>query len=984
MNDQKSKSVIVAGAGISGVCLALQIAESGCPVYLVEKSPHIGGMLSRLDHQFPTNGCGMCRMLPMQNRIHTVQTCLRKGLFHTNITVLPLTEIRSVTGVPGNLTVSVIQTVHGVDPDKCMACGKCDVVCPVVIPDEFNCQLSQTKAIYAPLPHQYPAKRIIDLLSCTRCGECLKVCPTHAISLDRYEKSFDIPQVAGIILSPGIDIYPPETTDLYGYGKYPNVVTTTAFERVLSSTGPFAGNPVRPSDKAPIRNVAWIHCVGSRNITIGADYCSSVCCMIALKQAVLFHEKQEGQTTLFYMDMRTFGRDYQRYRDKAESQYGVRFIRCRVHSIEPANDTGDLIVRYVTPSGTIEHSIFDMVVLAVGQASTQLLPDYARQDGVWLIRDGREWKDIAESVIGAYTTASQVIRQLKHQGLIPTKQNSTSIPMLPIFQQKPVVQVILFEDDAPHVSWNAVADAILQLPGKVKLIRLSSILNPANWESIEQEIMSGKANRWVMVGCYPYPIGSHIKKLSMKTGVPETLIEVADVHLILQNEKEPANSVKAIVRQIEMSIAQVQMRRIPLKISLSLNQTVMIIGAGAAGLSAALTLADLGTHVVVVEKSDRLGGNLAACKMSELKQAVDKLVHDTSNHPKIKILTHSEVTGSKGRGGKFTSIVKDKDGNHQTIYHGAVVIATGGRPGSTLAYGLGTHERIVSQFDFEKIIYDVAFSNQELRQVVMIQCAGCREEPKNYCSRICCQKSLIHALRIKEVHPHAEIIIFYRDMMTYGQSEKIYTEARRKGVLFFPYERHQPPRVHIEQGAPTVTGVDPVFHTHVTVQPDWISLAVGVEPHPIHSLVNLFHVQTTSDGFILEADIKWRPVDTEQVGVFTAGLARCPVRGDEAIKQGEAAAIRAWTYLQNDSQVIQTAYPLAIVRHTLCTRCEACISVCPYQARYRDEELNQIIVDVLACQGCGACAVACPNSATVIGNFEDGCVMEMMDIVTGD
>ncbi|MBU4185034.1 MAG: 4Fe-4S binding protein, partial [Proteobacteria bacterium] len=252
-----------------------------------------------------------------------------------------------------------------------------------------------------------------------------------------------------------------------------------------------------------------------------------------------------------------------------------------------------------------------------------------------------------------------------------------------------------------------------------------------------------------------------------------------------------------------------------------------------------------------------------------------------------------------------------------------------------------------------------------------------REEPRNYCSRVCCIKSLNNALKIKQIHPDAEVYIFYRDIMTYGDSERIYTEARKKGIIFIPFDLDSKPEVLVESGGLLVKGIDPLLGIPVELKPDWLSLAVGVVPNPIEDLVKIFGIETTQDGFIKEADSKWRPVDTGHEGIFVCGLARAPARADEAMKEGEAAAQRALRILSKNEIMPQRL--LARVRHSICSACGLCIEVCPFNARYIDTVEGKIMVDIASCQGCGTCAAICPNSATLIVDFEDDGIMNVIE-----
>jgi heterodisulfide reductase subunit A2 len=401
------------------------------------------------------------------------------------------------------------------------------------------------------------------------------------------------------------------------------------------------------------------------------------------------------------------------------------------------------------------------------------------------------------------------------------------------------------------------------------------------------------------------------------------------------------------------------------------------VGAGPAGLSAALALADLHIRVVVVEKSDRPGGNAVHIHDDELKEAVGALVQRAEQHPLITIYCGASVVSHRGLPGRFAAEISVAGGGKEVVAHGAVVLAVGGNPSETGAYGMGSHESVITQFDLERRLHAPENAFDPPGSVVMIQCAGSREEPNNYCSRICCAKALSNALLLKERQPDAKIWIFYRDIMTYGDLEKIYTRARAAGVFLIPFDPGQKPTVTVENATIVVAGRDPIMGEDIRLAPDLVALSTGVVPAPAGELSRIFGIRLTQDGFIREADAKWRPVDTGREGIFTAGLCRAPANARGAMAEGEAAAYRACRILGRAR--IGDQRHSARVRHAICSHCELCIEACPYDARYIDLREKKIMVDAAACQGCGACAAVCPNSASVLTDFEDSGILDAIE-----
>ena len=849
LNNQKYSHVLIIGAGISGMHAAIDLAETGCRVTLADKSAAPGGILTQIDHQFPDDHCGMCRMLPMINRDDCRQVCLRKGLDHEHIRILTQTEVLEVSGAPGDMTVTLATIPTGVNPERCTDCGECETVCPVEVPDKFNASLSFCKAIFKPVPHQSGSTRNINWDACTRCNACRDACPESAINLDNTPQTHTLQNVAGAIYTPGAELFDPSTVDLYGFGVLPNVVTSTGFERLLNSAGPFAASTVRPSDRQPIKKIAWLQCVGSRNLMLGADHCSTACCMIAVKEAILAHEKigNHVETTIFYMDMRTFGRDFQRYKDRAEKELGVRFIRCRVHSIEPADIPGDLIISYVDKEGQRIEEIFDLAVLSTGRKPAPELPDFVRHDGVFMPDLVQQFKDISESVTASGAAAAKLLKKI-------------------------------FRQTQP----------------------------------------------------------------SDKTSADESSDD---------SQSRPV------------------------------EKTALVLGGGPAGLSAALALAGFDVKVALVEKNDACGGNAVHIYDTDTRQSIHQLIVDVQNHPLITVYKNAQVIGHQGIPGRFVSRIKLSGDAEKILVHGATVIATGGRAAQTDAYGCGSDDRIMTQFELEKRLNKGKLDQDPPKSVVMIQCAGSREEPANYCSRICCVKALNNAIGLKERWPETDIRVFYRDIMTCGDTETLYTEARRKGIFFIPFDVNAKPMVRTDGSDIFVSGHDPVKNAEVTFKPDMVALSTGVSPSPAEDMARMFGIPLTVDGFVKEADYKWRPVDSPREGIFVAGLGRAPQTAQQSMREGEAAACRALRILQSD--IIKPQRVTAIVRHAICSRCELCIEICPYGARFYDTEQNRVMVDAAACQGCGACAAICPNSATLLGEFEDHGVMEALETALG-
>ncbi len=1006
-------AALVIGAGVSGIRAALDLAEAGYLVTLTERAPAIGGILAKLDYQFPTDHCGMCKMLPVVGREAGSEHCMRKGLFHDNIRILPFTEVQELSGDPGAYRARLRRRARYVDPDVCVGTGKCVAVCPVDVADEFNQGLTSRKAIFRPVPNNAANNYVIDAEACTRCGECVEVCPVGAIDLEARDEELTV-EVDAVVIATGSGIYRPTDLDRRNYSSSPDVVTALEFERLVSGTGCYeAGFIPRPSDGRPARKIAWLQCVGSRNPKEGRDYCSSICCMFALKEAVLAHEKggQGIETTIFYIDLRTFGKGFHRYQEQAVAEHGVELVRTRVHSVEPAPD-GTLRIRHLTPSGDRwEDRRFDLVVLSTGQVPQQATSELARmvgvepdphghfpraggvekvksaKAGVYLCGSIAGLTDISDALVSGSSAAGEAAKLLARLGRRPTDP-AEELPLKPCRREVAKVQLVLCGyrkagGGQGGVDLSAVAGAIGARQGLVAIDVIEDLSGDQGLEQVQELLAASEANRVLFGGVLPLGRRRQLTRLAREAGFSPQLTDLIELREAIDEQAAVnGNRMARIVGKLTVAIERIKASEMLAARTVPMTRRALVVGGGVAGLRAALSLADRGIPVDLVERADRLGGwarERVHYTLDHLSPPalIGDFARQAEAHELIEVHLRSEVIESEGQIGGFTTRILRRGAEQGeargeqekiTIEHGAAIIATGGTEALTDLYGHQQSDRILTQSEVEGGIASGELDARGWGTVVMIQCVGSRETGAglhDYCSRICCSAALKNAFKIREINPDARIVILYRDLMTYGFLEEHFTAARKAGIIFARYDRQRKPEVELRDGRPVVRFVDQVLQQPVEVAADLLALSTGVEPAAKNAAVGkAFDVPLDPDGFFQEAESKWRPVDFLRNGIFLAGTAHAPAPMVDVVAQAEAAAQRAYTYLSKDA----LAAPMATstVHQANCARCQTCVSVCPFDARHHDAVRDQIVVDPASCQGCGLCAAACPNNAAAM------------------
>jgi heterodisulfide reductase subunit A len=989
MAGKKVGAVLVVGGGVAGIQASLDLADSGFKVYLIDQSPSIGGVMAQLDKTFPTNDCSMCILSPK---------LVATGR-HPNIIILTNSEVAGLEGEAGSFEVKLRRKSRYILEDKCTGCGDCAQKCPIVVLDSFNERLANRSAVYVKYPQAVPLKYMIDREKCIGCGTCQEICKAHAIQYDQDDSEVKL-KVGSIILAPGFESFDARLKTEYGYGRFSNVVTSIEFERILSASGPYGGLVLRPSDGEIPKKIAFIQCVGSRDFQLGNNYCSAACCMYGMKEAVIAkeHTPLKLDAKIFFMDMRSYGKEFDAYYERAQGEWGIQFVRSRVAGVTEDPKTGNLFVHYVEDE-TPKTEEFDMVILSTGMQPPKNVEKLAKNLGIKLNKYNfceteafspmetsksgilvcgafSAPKDIPESVAqasGAAAKAMSIIAsergtQITVKEYPPERDVSQEEPRIGVFVCHcginiggvvNVPEVVGYAKTLPHVVY-AEANLYTCSQDTQKLIR--------------DKIVQNKLNRVIVASCTPRTHESLFKETVQESGLNPYLFEMTNIRdqcswVHMHEPKEATKKAKDLVRSV---VAKAQLLKSLEKPLINVIPVCLILGGGVSGMTAACELAEQGFEVHLVEREKDLGGHLRTIryllgKGDDPKAKLDALVRAVQKNGKIHVYLGAEVVDIYGFVGNFKSKIRQQDGKEKEIEHGTVIVATGATEYRPTEYLYGKDKRVVTQHELEEKLADGKFKG---KSVVMIQCVGARNEERPNCARICCGQAIKNALKIKEVAPESEVYVLYKDMRAYGFKEDYYREAATKGVLFVNYDDERQPQVVNCNGQLRVTFWEPVIGERFEVEPDLLVLSAATVPNPDNKHVaEMLKVPLTKDGFFLEAHMKLRPVDFATEGVFLCGMAHSPKYIDESIAQACAAAARAATILSK--KTIEMEGIIANVSEDLCSGCRICEYLCPYLAvEMKDKEGKPIahVVEAL-CKGCGACGAACPTKAITMGHF---------------
>lgn len=1014
-------AALVVGGGIGGMRAALDLADAGLKVYLVEQTPCLGGRVAQLGYMFPQHDCVLCRGTADHG-----YGCTRPSISpayiqhnqHPNIEILTNTHIMEVEGEAGDFTVSLRQEPRYVDPLRCTSCGKCAEICPVELPNSYQFGMTNRKAAYKVAARAAPDAYLIDKGPyCESCGKCVTACPTGAINLHEQPRLLTI-EVGAIILALGFKVFESESLEELGYRRFPNVIPSMQYERLASRSGPTEGIITRLSDGKRPKSIAWLQCIGSRDQQNA--FCSSICCMYATKEAILAKQRlgEEVDCSVFIMDERAFNKEYSAYFAKSRDQHGIAYNRCRISAIQEDPATHDLILHYAEPNGKLRQERFEMVVLATGlqppESARQLAdmlgielnqhgfcytdkftPLQTSRPGVFVCGAFSSPKEIVETIIDASGAAAEVMRLLNSR--LHTYPYSKAFPFLStgdlpaerdVSGEKPRIGVFACtcgDTISEVIDVPNLVHAASHIPGVELAEMIDYACFPEAQESLKRRIQETGINRVVVAACSNRTHESLFERTIRQAGLNPYLLEVVNLReqcsAVHHNQIEIAN--RKAVEMVRVAVGRVALAQAVNKEKHHCLPTALVIGGGVSGMTTALAIADSGYDVHLVERSEMLGGNLRNLYYVAEGYNPQRLLRDLVNrvraHQRIVIHTRSEVVGQSGHVGHFVTQISTRRNGHldiASIEHGVTIVATGAQ--EVRDHPLLEFPLVITQQDLEEKIIHHPEEIAALKSVVMIQCVRPEGAP-DYCSRVCCTNTIKNAIRLKLFNPGCQVTVLYKNIVTYGFREEHYTEARRLGVVFIRYTDDRPPEVRLENNRLVVHVYDMALDRWVKIPTDLIPMSMSIAPSDgTPELGKMLHVPISSEGFFEEAQMKLRPMDFMRDGIFLAGMAHYPKFIEESISHALAAAGRAITLLSQDTLYLGGV--IAQVDPEKCVGCLTCTRTCPFsipqiitlEGRHGVGGLGgAAFIDPALCQGCGTCTGECPANAIQLFNYTD-------------
>ena len=1010
-----NSNIMVIGAGISGIEAGLTLAEQGYKVILVERTSSVGGRMAQLDKTFPTLDCSICILAPK----------MVESSRHPNIELLMYSEVQEVSGEAGNFNVKVLKKAKYVNWDSCTGCGACSEKCPMKkIPSEFEEGMGNRTAIYIPFPQAVPRKAVIDAEKCLyltkgACELCVKECEAGSINWDMKDEVVEY-NVASIIVATGIDQLDPSVLDRYHYGEYPNVITAMQYERLLSASGPTGGEILKPLDKEHAHKIAFIACVGSRNEDLCA-YCSKFCCMYMAKEGVVTREHApDTEVTIYFNDIRVIGKNQEEFIERAKNEYDLHYHHGIPGDIREDPKTHELLVKSANlDNSDVQVDKYDLVVLANAVTPRADAGKLAKilgieQNELGFFKTPNSTEDLRSSRDGIYVTGScqspdDIANSVAKAGgaavlaashAIPLSAEETKVvlpPLIPVKQgDKPRIGVFVCRcgvNIAGYVDVPNVVEYTKTLPNVVFTMENKYSCSQLTQDIIKEKIKELDLNRVVVAACTPRTHEPLFQKTIREAGLNEYLFNFVSIRELdswvhMNDNPRATDKAKDLIR---MGVARVSAQKPEFRIKGNVIPEALVVGGGISGMSAAMEIAKKGFKVHLVEKEDKLGGQLNSIyKINfdriDSKQFLEEKLNELHKMKNITIYFNSKVADIKGSIGDFKVIVRNIFGDKENNLNvGVIITATGAyeyKPEGW--YNYGKNDKVMTQLELSEKL-----ENNELKDgetFVFIHCVGSRQpEGGNgvtYCSLICCSESIRHALYVKEKCPNSNIYVLYRDIRVGTDEEKYYWKAR-EDINYIRFNEY--PEYEDVNGELKINVKDILTQTDLTINADRVVLSTPLIPYDTKRLGEQIKCARDQNGYFLEAHVKLRPVDFATDGIYLAGTCHSPKSIADSISQSRAAAAHALIPLISGE--VENEPLISIVDPALCIGCQKCEEVCNFGAIGVNFE-NEILVsesNPLLCKGCGDCSAACPAGAITMSHYSDEQILPMIrEAVRGD
>jgi len=996
--------VLIIGGGVAGIQAALDLANMGEEdIILIEANPSIGGRMAQLDKTFPTNDCSICILAPK------MVECSR----HPNITLYTYSELEEVERQGEVFKVKIRRKQRYVEEKKCTGCGLCSQNCPVESSNEFDMNLRKRSAIYIPFPQAVPNVATIDKNTCIECRTCENVCQAKAINLDVSPEGESIEFMAySIIVATGFDLFDPSIITQFGYGHFANVLTSLEFERLMCASGPTGGRILRLSEGREPHSILFIHCVGSRSAKF-RPYCSRVCCMYATKEAVITKEHNSAiDITILYNDLRSYGKGFFEYTERAKQDYGIHYVNALPQFIEEDPLTKDLHVSFENlASEEYEEKVADLVILCPAmipnsksqelaeklgielgdngffKAQSEFQPLETNIPGIYIIGACNGPKDIPESVAEASGGALRAILNRKEK--IEQKRIIEVPEQIAELGSTPRIGVFICHcgtNIGGFINIPEVAEYVRTLPNVVFVRDTLYTCSEDSQVIIKDAIKENNLNRVIVASCTPRTHEPLFRATCSEAGLNQYLFEMANIREQVSwvHMNEPDRATEKAKDMIRMAIQRALLLEPQEKIRTEVNPAALVIGGGIAGMTAALSIAEKGFQVYLLEKGKELGGLLNNLyELTQDHELVDDflppIVDQIRSEPNIQVLTSTQIEDLAGSIGNF-QVTVNVESERRTLNVGVIIVAVGAEESKPHGlYGYGEYPRVKTLLEYEELFREKQIKGKD--SIAMVLCAGARErEGIRYCSAICCLNALSNAVLTKKEFPDAEISILYRDIVVTGDDELLYRTARELGIQFIKYSRDQKPIVELEDEKLKISVKNVLNKEEVEIKADWLILATPLIPSKdIDSVSKFLKVPLSENGFFLEAHVKHRPLDFATDGIFLCGTCHSPKSIPGAIAQANGAAARALIPLLNG--IVESDALIAQVDPEKCVGCEICELNCPYGAAKLieiEENVFKSQINPALCKGCGVCTAGCPVNAISLKNFEDSQIEAMI------